>query len=213
MSPRARMTLFLIATVLLVGAGVLFALGDGEEQRAPVSTQSPTAGETQSVAEAASKELLQEERAEAEAEGERELRRHDPRGDPDHAEARPRDERRLERIAGEAKAVAREFYEAFAAYELGSLDAGIRATFRSAATRAFARTLLAPPPPRVPLGAPQPGKGELGSLQFVALDSDPARRQVAAAELVGEVERDGQRSPIAIELIYDGGWRVVGISR
>lgn len=212
MSPRSRMTLFLIAAALLVGAGALFALGGEEEPPEPVAAPSPIAGGSQSVAEAASEEVLEEQRAAAEAERARELRRRDPHGDPDHAEPRRRDERRLARIADEAEAVAQEFYGAFAAYELGRLDAGIRATFRTAATRAFARTLLAAPP-RVPLGAAQPGKGELGWLQFVPVDSDPARREVAAAELVGEVERDGQRSPITIELVNDGGWRVAGISQ
>jgi hypothetical protein len=212
MSPRARMTLFVIAAALLVATGVLFALGGGEEPPEPVSRQSPVAGEWRSVAEAASEHVLEEQRAEAEATRARELRRHDPQGDPGHAEPRPRDERRLELIGDEAEAVAGEFYGAFAAYELGSLDAEIRATVRATATRAFARTLLAAPP-RVPLGAEQPGRGGLGSLQFVTVDSHPARREVAAAELVGEVERDGERSPIAIELVNHGGWRVAGISR
>lgn len=212
MTACGRMTLFLIAAALLVGAGVAFALGDGEEQAAPVFPQSPARSDAVWVAEAASEQVLDEERAAVEAMWARELRRHDAHGDPGHAEPQPRDERRLERVADEAEAVAREFYGAFAAYELGSLDAEIRATLRATATPALVRTLLAAPP-RVSLGAVQPGRGELGWLQFVPVDSEPARREVAAAELVGEVEREGLHSPIAIEVVNDGRWRVAGISR
>ena len=213
MTPRARMTLFVFAAGLLLGAGVLFALRDEEDPPAtPSAERAATAPEEEAVAAAASEEVLEEERAEAEAERARELRRHDPHGDPHHAEPRLRDERRLERIADEAEAVAREFYGGFAAYELGRLDAEVRATFRRTATRAFAR-MLVEAPPRVPLGAERPGQGELGQLQLAAVDSDPARRELVAAELVGEVERGGHRSAVAIELVNDGGWRVAGLSR
>jgi hypothetical protein len=211
---RARIALFAFAATLLLGAGTRFALSGGEEPAAPaLSPEGAGSGEapTEEV-EAIRDRIVAEAQAEVDAERARELRALDPREDRDHAQPRRRDVRRLARIEADAAAVADEFFAAFARYELGGVDATIRAAFRRTATWGFARTLLAEPP-RIPPGVESPVRAELVELQFVARESDPERLEVLAGELVGEVERDGERTPIAIEVVNDGGWRVAGVSR
>jgi len=124
----------------------------------------------------------------------------------------PRDLRRLEHQRAAAEPVARRFFSVFARYELGNLDARIEAELRATATPAFFRALIAAPP-RLPVAAGRPARAKLGALLFVA-DEIAAGGQPRAAELVGSLERAGQRSPIAIRLVEgQAGWRVAGIGR
>ena len=214
MSRRARLVLFAVAAAVLVGAGALFALdgGEGRAGRVAAADRSGSAEVRAEEVKAIQDQVVDDAAAEVDAERARELRAHDPREERHHAEPRPADIRRLERIEAEAEAVARKFFAAFARYELGTVDAAIREAFRRTVTPRFARTLLGDPP-RIPPGVERPVRAALGELQFVAGESDPEELEVREGELVGEVDRDGSRTPIAIEVVNHGGWRVAGVAR
>lgn len=121
--------------------------------------------------------------------------------------------RRLVIDRAAAESIARRFFAAFARYELGELDPCIEASLRATATGAFARELIATPP-RIPQPVRELGVAVLRRLEFVPGQIDGRKDGLLTAELVGSVERGGERTPIAIELAREGGeWRVAGIGR
>lgn len=148
-----------------------------------------------------------------------ELRREQERGEaralePPHGEEdapRPRDLRRIERQGAEAERIARRFFAAFTRYELGLLAPLTEARLRETATARLSRLLLAEPP-RLPAGREPPALAELGAVEFAP--AAVRRGEIRTAELVGWVDRAGNRTPLAIDLeLRARGWRVSGIGR
>lgn len=217
MSERARIALFALAVALLAGAGLFFSSRGDPESAQPVDARSralsvPAGAAAAEELEARGQVLSQLERSQREAKVDAAAELDPTKGE--HTGPKPADLERLERIEAEAEPVARRFFAAFSRYELGELDRRIERELRATSTADFADELIGVPP-RLPAGAELPARGELSErLDFVAGESDPARREVLAAELVSYVDRDGERSPIAIEMTLERGrWLVAGIGR
>lgn len=205
---RAAYGVFWVALIALGLAGAYFAVFytpqppslDSGAQRLDDSRRAPIAGGSR-------------ERTAVNLGPERRVRR----GGDDVVEVpepgrRAQDLRRLGRERARTESVARSFFSAFASYELGELDRPIVARLRATATAGFADELIRVLP-RMPVGPPVPTLARLGRLDFLAgdLGADGALR---GAELVGWVERDDRRSPIAIEFVKaHQAWLVSGIGR
>lgn len=110
-----------------------------------------------------------------------------------------------------AEPVARRFFAAFARYELGEDSDAVADVITATVTPALARELGRPP--RIPPGVAVPKRAALaGRLQLVALDGTPA--ELTEAELVGALERGGERSAVSLRMVRDGGrWRVAALGR
>lgn len=214
MSRRGRIALFCAAAALLAaGAAVLVIAGEGPGEERPAengaaaSKSGPTAGPPPPA------EVLEESRG-------RSRGRHEGGAPPDAIEELEQLEEgeapsELERLGGERRAAeptARRFFAAFSLYELGRLSARVERELRATATRAFARELISLPP-RVPGGARAPARARFGALQLVPGRYAPSG-ELAELELIATVGREGERSPMAIEMRREpGGWRVSGLGR
>jgi len=128
-----------------------------------------------------------------------------------HRGPRRADLRRSRRTERGAEPVARRFFAAFARYELGARDASVSDQLRSTASKRFSAQLLGAPPrsPRTQTPAP-PAFGDLTLVPGAVAGSG----RLTTIELVGELERAGERSPLAIELVRRrAGWHVAGLGR
>ena len=186
-------------------AGFAALLGGGDQEAAPAL--SADVAERPSRVELERQAAAKIERAE-EVKRVVEAKEEDPDGEPGPSE---RDLAALTKLGAEAKPVARRFFAAFAAYEVGAGDSEELAVLRATASPALVDELLSTPP-RVPPGAAAPERARLGKLEFVP--GNVERGRIVGAELVGELRRAGEAEPIAIELRLSAGeWLVLGLGR
>lgn len=101
------------------------------------------------------------------------------------------------------RVVARSFLEAFLRYEVGELDAWVRARLRATAWPEFADQLLAHPPRRPPRGAPS---ARLKEFEVMVVSALPPRVVVS-----GSAERGGLPEEFSFVFeVRDGEWRAAG---
>jgi len=203
MSARSRVLVAVATASVLAGFAAL--LRGGDQEAAPA--QSADVAERPSRVELERQAAAKIERAE-EVKRVVEAKAEDPDGEPGPSE---RDLAALAKLGADAKPVARRFFGAFAAYEVGAGDSEELAVLRATASPALVDELLSTPP-RVPLGAAAPEAARLGKVEFVP--GNVERGRTVGAELVGELRRGGEAEPIAIELRLSAGeWLVLRLGR
>ncbi len=203
MSDHSRVLVAVLAGFALAGFAAL--VGGGSEKGAPASRAHVL--EPPSRVEFQRQVAAKIERAE-EADDVVEAKEEDPDGEPGPSE---RDLAALPNLGAEAEPVARRFFGAFAAYEVGEAGFQERAVLRATASPALVDELVLTPP-RVPPGAAAPEAAMLGKVEFVP--GNVERGRIVGAELGGELRRGGEAEPIAIELRLSAGeWLVVGLGR
>lgn len=217
MSDRRRLVGFVAGLAGLLTGALLIAISfdaTEEKSKAPLAPSEAMTSQGRAGPRAATN-ILAELRGQAERH-ERAMRLEDVRqviGDP----SAERDARRseLRHYAGEgdaAASVARRFFAAFAPYEVGRASPRDERELRSTTTPPFSRELPATEP-RLPSGADQPPRARLRGLELAL--GRRAGGELASLELLAAVERDRERSPLAISMKRgrSGRWLVDGLGR
>lgn len=215
MSDPRRLLVGLAIAVLAAGAAVIAVVSGGDREEPPAlvagtseaeQTERPSIDADQVLA-----ELREHADHAAEADDVHETR--EVAGDPtEEIDARHQEVATFEAERRNAEPVARRFFDAFALYELGEGSGAVERLIAQTTTPRFRRELLASRPPRVPDGIAAPPLARLVGLDFV-----PGRTRGAellALEFVATIDRNGERTPLAIALRRaQGGWLVDPLGR